>query len=161
MTAEYGIAAHWAYKENAAAGKAHPAELAIINKLNSWNTMDMGSGELLEEIKRELLKESIYVFTPQGDIVELPKGSTPIDFAYHIHTEIGNRCFGAKADGSIIALNEQLRNTQMIEILTSSTAHPHVNWLRHAKTARARSKIRHWINTHEDNLILERNIIAK
>ena len=160
-TAEYGVAAHWLYKNEAKAAEVDRRELAIINKLKNWNKHKSDSAEFLEEIKRELLEDSIYVFTPEGDVIELPRGSTPIDFAYHIHTEVGNRCVGAKADGAIIPLNSALGNTQVIEIITSSRGRPHLNWLRYAKTSRAKSKIRHWLNKHDDSLILEKNIVAR
>ncbi len=160
-TAEYGVAAHWLYKEDVRPESINYRELAIINKLKKWNRTRLSSGEFLEEIKRELLEDSIYLFTPEGDIVELPQGSTPIDFAYHIHTEVGNHCVGAKADGSIIPLNSPLSNTQVVEIITNTNGRPHLNWLRYAKTSRARSKIRYWLNKHDENLILEKNIVAR
>jgi len=162
-TAEYGIAAHWAYKEGLSEGKRppQPRDLAIITKLKSWDGMKITSSEFLDEIKRELLKDSIYVFTPKGDVVELPKGSTPIDFAYHIHTEVGHQCFAAKADGSIIPLTQELKNTQVIEVITSVKATPHLNWLRFVRTASARSKIRHWLNQHDDSIILDKSIVVK
>lgn len=161
MQAEFGVAAHWRYKSGARDGKMKVRDIALVNKLKSWDGMWNESEDFLKEIQREVLKESIYVFTPKGDIVELPKGSTAIDFAYHIHTEIGDRCIGAKANGSIVQLNQELENTQVIEILTSANARPHLNWLRNVKTARARSKIRYWLNHHDQDLILDRNIIAK
>lgn len=161
MRAEYGVAAHWRYKSDIKGGRMKLRDIALVTKLKSWDGMWNASEEFLKEIKREILRDSIYVFTPKGDIVELPTGSTAIDFAFHIHTEIGHRCIGAKADGSIIPLTQELRNTQAIEILTSANARPHLNWLRHVKTASARSKIRHWLNHHDTNLILDRNIIAK
>jgi GTP pyrophosphokinase len=160
-TAEYGVAAHWLYKEDVPTGSINYRELAIINKLKKWNRTRLSSSDFLEEIKRELLEDSIYLFTPDGDIVELPQGSTPIDFAYHIHTEVGNHCVGAKADGSIVPLNSPLSNTQVVEIITNTNGRPHLNWLRYAKTSRARSKIRNWLNKHDENLILEKNIVAR
>ncbi len=160
-TAENGIAAHWLYKKGRSKEVIKQEDLSIINKLRSWDGAKAASSEFLEEIKRELLKDTIYVFTPQGDVIELPKGSTAIDFAYHIHTEIGNHCFAAKADGIIIPLKQELKSTQVVEIVTSNNAHPHLNWLRYVKTSRARSKIRHWLNQHETGLIIDRNIIAK
>jgi GTP pyrophosphokinase len=159
-TAEYGVAAHWAYKRNFAAVRAKHDELPIINKLKQWDK-EGSSDNFLDDIKRELLKDSIYVFTPKGHIVELPKNSTAIDFAYHIHTEVGNRTVGAKADGSIIPLSKPLRNTQVIEVMTSNNGKPHVNWLKFAKTSRARQKIRHWLNKHDENLFIDKNVIAK
>ena len=160
-TAEYGVAAHWLYKHAASPENINHREVAIINKLKNWNKNKGSSGEFLDEIKRDLLEDSIYVFTPEGDVIELPQGSTPIDFAYHIHTEVGSHCVGAKADGSIIPLNSELKNTQVIEIITSNRGRPHLNWLRYAKTSRAKSKIRHWLNKHDDSLILEKNIVAR
>jgi GTP diphosphokinase / guanosine-3',5'-bis(diphosphate) 3'-diphosphatase len=161
MRAEYGVAAHWRYKANLPESSLKPTDIALINKLKSWDGLANESEEFLSDIKRDILKDSIYVFSPKGDIIELPAGSTAIDFAYHIHTEVGDRCIGAKADGNIIPLNRELKNTQAIQIMTSAKAMPHVNWLRHVKTSRARSKIRHWLNHHNENLIVDRSIIAK
>ena len=160
-TAEEGIAAHWLYKREMSGERIKPEQLTIINMLKSWDTTSVSSPDFLEEIKRELLRDSIYVFTPQGDIIELPRGATALDFAYHIHTEIGNHCMAAKADGNLIRLIEELKNTQVIEILTAPSAHPHLNWLRIVRTSRARSKIRHWLLQNEPNLIIDRNIVAK
>jgi len=159
--AEYGIASHWIYKNRIPRDRVRPKDLAIITKLKSWDGVKITSRDFMDEIKREILEDSIYLFTPNGDIIELPKGSTAIDFAYHIHTEVGHHCIGAKADGMIIPLNRELKNTQVVEILTSSKGQPHLNWLRIVKTASARSKIKQWLNKHDDNLILDKNIIAK
>ncbi|NLL24474.1 MAG: bifunctional (p)ppGpp synthetase/guanosine-3',5'-bis(diphosphate) 3'-pyrophosphohydrolase, partial [Spirochaetales bacterium] len=95
------------------------------------------------------------------NIVELPKNATALDFAYQIHTEVGNRTTGAKADGSIIPLNAPLKNTQVIEILTSPNARPHLNWLRYAQTNSARKKIRAWLNKYDENILIDKQIIAK
>ncbi len=160
-TAEMGIAAHWAYKRGQNKDRIQHADLAIISKLKSLNGKGYTSSEFLTEIKSELLRDTIYVFTPRGDIIEMPKGATALDFAYHIHTEVGNHCLGAKADGSIISLNTELKNTQVVDIMTNNTAHPHVNWLKFVKTSRAKGKIRHWLNAHDDSLIIDKNIIAK
>ena len=160
-TAEIGIAAHWFYK-NRVPGEAVKAEdLTIISMLRDWDSNRVASEEFLEEIKRELLKDSIYVFTPKGDAFELPQGSTALDFAYRVHTEVGNHTLAAKADGVIIPLRQELKNTQVVEIVTSTTARPHLNWLRFVRTHRARSKIRHWLNLNEPGLIIDRNIVAR
>ncbi len=158
-TAEYGVAAHWIYKENSKKIRSdiHP----IVNRFKKWDGAKSSSDEFLGDIRREFLRDSIYVFTPEGHIVELPKKSTAIDFAFHIHTEIGAHTIGAKADGSIIPLNQPLKNTQVIEIMTSNSAKPHVNWLRFVATTRAKNKIRHWLNQHDENLYIDKNIIAK
>ncbi len=160
-TAEFGIAAHWTYKQEFGGAKLSTDTLPIISKLKNWEQEVELTDNFLDEIKSELLKDSIYAFTPKGHIVELPTNSTPIDFAYYIHSEVGNRMIGAKADGSIIPLNQPLKNTQVVEILTSANARPHVNWLRMARTSRARQKIRNWLNKHDENLLIDKSIIAK
>ena len=161
-TAENGIAAHWLYKSRRSGDAATVTrELSIINKLRDWQGAQAASTDFLSEIKRELLRDSIYVFTPKGDIIELPRGSTPIDFAYHIHTEVGNHCMAAKANGSIVALSAELKNTQVIQVITNARARPHVGWLRTVKTTRARQKIRHWLTQENPDLIIQRNIVAQ
>ncbi len=161
-TAEYGIAAHWLYKSGGFDGKKlKNKDLPIINRIKKWDGVKSSADDFITDIRKEFLKDSIYVFTPEGHIVELPKNSTAIDFAYQIHTEIGNHCLGALADGNIIPLNKPLKNTQIVEIRTSNTAVPHVNWLRFVQTTKARNKIRHWLNKHDENLYIDKNIIAK
>jgi guanosine-3',5'-bis(diphosphate) 3'-pyrophosphohydrolase len=158
QTAEFGVAAHWVYKRG---GKVKAETLAIVKKMKSWRSQPMGSRDFLEDIKRELLKDTIYVFTPKGKVVELPKGSTAIDFSYAIHTEVGHHTIAAKADGNIIPLGEELKNTQTVEILTNPNASPHINWLRQVRTHRARSKIRHWLNHHDEHFLIDKSIVAK
>ncbi len=160
-TAEYGVAAHWLYKKGLTQNRFKPDDLAIMHRVRDLKDSRITTDEFLEEIKREILRDSIYVFTPKGDAIQLPKGSTAIDFAYHIHTEVGQHTMGAKADGAIIPLKEPLKNTQVIEVLTSPGAHPHLNWLRYARTSRARSKIRAWLNKNDENLIINQRIIAR
>ncbi|MDR1278199.1 MAG: HD domain-containing protein [Treponema sp.] len=164
--AENGIASHWLYKKGASRDLVRPVDISIVNRLRNWKTENRadeqrGSASFPEDFKRELLGDSIYVFTPQGKVIELPAGATPIDFAYSIHSAIGEHCAGAKADGSIVPLSSELRNTQVVEILTSPSAHPHLNWLRLVKTAKARSKIRTWLEQNDDSIIIEKNVVAK
>ncbi|NBK21675.1 MAG: bifunctional (p)ppGpp synthetase/guanosine-3',5'-bis(diphosphate) 3'-pyrophosphohydrolase [Spirochaetia bacterium] len=167
FTAEYGVAAHWTYKsetgsESGAWSKMDNDQFSrIISKLKTWSSEIESSESYMEDIKGELLKDTIYVFTPQGHIVELPKNATPLDFAYQIHTEVGNHTTGAKADGSIIALNAPLKNTQVIEILTSPNARPRVQWLRYVQTSSARKKIKAWLNKYDENILIDKDIIAK
>ncbi len=161
QTAEYGIAAHWLYKQGLSREQARKHDLEILNRVRDLGSVRITSNEFLEEIKREILKDSIYVFTPKGDAVQLPRGATAIDFAYHIHTEVGNHTMAAKADGSIIPLRAELKNTQVIEIVTSQNAHPKLNWLRYAHTTRTRQKIRQWLTKNDDNLILDKSIVAR
>ncbi len=158
-TAEFGVAAHWLYKNALSRRNTKNNSLPLIAKLKRLDNIT--SNEFLNDIKHEILLDSIYVFTPGGDVIELPKRATAIDFAYHIHTEVGNHCIAAKADGAIIPLGKELKNTQVIEIITSSKARPHLNWLRYTRTRSARSKIRQWLNKHDDNLIIDRSIVAK
>jgi GTP pyrophosphokinase len=165
--AEHGIASHWLYKKGGAKEAVRPADISLVSRLRDWKQIESESGfsrvseSFLDDIKRELLKDSIYVFTPQGKVIELPAGATPIDFAYHIHTAIGEHCVGAKADGAIIPLSSELQNTQVVEILTATNGRPHVNWLRTVRTAKARSKIRSWLQQNDDSIIIEKNVVAK
>jgi GTP pyrophosphokinase len=164
--AENGIASHWLYKRGSSRELVRPIDISIISRLKDWQETEPESRQtdskaFLEDIKREILKDSIYVFTPLGKVIELPAGATPIDFAYHIHSAIGEHCAGARADGSIIPLSSELQNTQVVEILTSQRAHPHINWLRIVKTAKARNKIRAWLQQNDETIIIEKNVVAK
>jgi len=161
QTAEFGIAAHWLYKQGLTRGDAKGEDLAVLNRVRALGGIRITSNEFLDEIKREILKDCIYVFTPKGDVIQLPLGATAIDFAYHIHTEIGHHTMAAKADGNIIPLRAELKNTQVIEVITSPHAHPHLNWLRYARTSRTRQKIRHWLTKNDESLILDKSIVAR
>ena len=147
--AEHGVASHWLYKRGSSRDMVLPEDISIVNKLKDWKQGDADTGEIspawLEDIKGDLLRNRVYVFTPQGKVIKLKAGATPIDFAYQIHTAVGEHCVGAKANGSIIPLSSQLKNTQVVEILTSQAAHPHFNWLQLAKSSKTRSKIRSWL----------------
>jgi GTP pyrophosphokinase len=151
--AENGIASHWLYKKGSSRDMMLQHEAGIINRLKDWKH---GGDNLLEDIKREMLKKCIYVFTPQGKIIKLPAGATPIDFAYHIHTAVGEHCIGAKANGHIIPLKSQLKNSQVVEILTNASARPHFNWLQLAKSAKTRSKIRSWLEKNDETYSSEK-----
>ena len=159
--AEYGVASHWLYKKGTSAEMPRPEDLGIVNRLKEWSAFLSAGSDFLEEIKRELLKDSIFVFTPLGDVIELPAGAGPLDFAFAIHSDVGLRCVGAKADGLIVPLDGELRNTQVVEILTSPAAHPTMNWLSLAKTNKARSKIRSWLVQSGQVVAIEKNIVAK
>ncbi|MFN3599315.1 MAG: RelA/SpoT family protein [Aquificaceae bacterium] len=138
--AEKGIAAHWAYKE----GKSIK-DNSVYAWLRSLVESVQGSKnpeELLENLKMELFGEEVFVFTPKGDLVVLPKGATPVDFAYHIHTEVGNHCAGAKVNGRIVPLNHKLQNGDMVEIITNPNKKPNQEWLSFVITSKAKSKIK-------------------
>lgn len=165
-TAEFGIAAHWKYKVSSGSQDNIGKDMSdaqfnkILHTMESWSNEIDENESFMEDIKGELLKNTICVFTPQGHIVELPSFATALDFAYKIHTEVGNHCAGAKADGSIISLDHRLKHTQVVEILTSPKAHPHLSWLRFAQTTSARKKIRAWLNKNDLNIIVDKDIIA-
>lgn len=167
--AEYGVASHWVYKvqSGSAAGSQSWVNMdsqqlsRIASKLKSWNTEIEQSESFMDEIKGELLKDTIYVFTPKGKAIELPIGSTALDFAYTIHTEVGNHTVSAKANGNIIPLGQPLQNTQVIEIVTQKNARPRITWLKYAHTTSARRKIRSWLNKYDENLLIDKNIVAK
>ena len=142
VVAEEGIAAHWAYKDGRRKLSGVEKELRWLNKLKNWkDNLDNPSG-FMEDLQKDLLMEEIYVFTPKGDVIELPIGSTSIDFAYKVHTEVGNHCIGAKANGRIIPLRRALRSCDVVEILTSKNATPSREWLDVVRTSRARHKIK-------------------
>ena len=153
--AENGIASHWLYKKGSSRDMVLSGDIDIVNKLKDWKrgtSSEPGFSPLwLEDIKNEIFKNRVYVFTPQGKVIKLPAGATPIDFAYHIHTAVGEHCIGAKANGSIIPLNSPLKNTQVVEILTSPQAHPSQNWLEIAKSSKTRSKIRSWLEKNRES----------
>jgi len=146
--AEHGVASHWLYKKGMNKDLVDIDSLTIINQLKELRKDHLTDSDFFNEIKSELLGDSIFVFTPKGEVRKLPFGSTAIDFAYSIHTHIGETITGAKADGHIIPLSKPLKNTQIIEILTNPQAHPTENQLTQVKTARARSKIRAWLTAH-------------
>ena len=149
IIAEEGISAHWAYKEGRKKLSGIEKELTWLKKLKMWKqSMDNPAG-FMEDLQKDLLEDEIYVFTPKGDVIELPIDSTPIDFAYRIHTEIGNHCFGAKVNDRIVQLRRSLHSCDVVEILTSKNATPSREWLDVLKTSHARSKIRAYFSKHE------------
>jgi len=159
--AENGIASHWLYKKGSSKDMVQAENIGVVNRLKEWkqNNQTQGgapgagefSGTWLEEIKREILQSWIYVLTPLGRVIKLPSGATPIDFAYTVHTAVGERCIGAKVNGSIVPLSSELKNTQVVEILTSSSARPHQGWLETVKTSKARSRIRAWLEQNDSS----------
>ncbi len=146
--AELGIAAHWRYKEHAKRDAAFEAKIAWLRSLMDWRQEVTDAWEFIDSLKSDVFQDRVYTFTPKGDIIDLPAGSTPIDFAYHIHTEVGHRCRGAKVNGKIVSLDYQLQNGDQVEILTAKHGGPSRDWLNphlgYIKTSRARQKIRQW-----------------
>ncbi|MBX3330512.1 MAG: bifunctional (p)ppGpp synthetase/guanosine-3',5'-bis(diphosphate) 3'-pyrophosphohydrolase [Nitrospira sp.] len=153
--AEYGIAAHWKYKEQ---GKVHDKDSKAFGWLRQfieWQQDLPDNRQFMDSVKLELFHDVVYVFTPKGTVKELPKGATPIDFAYAIHTEVGDHCVGAKVNGKIVPLKHELTSGDTIEILTSPNQTPHKDWLKFVRTSRAKTKIKHWIKAEEQKRSLE------
>ena len=154
-TAEYGIAAHWLYKDKDGEKPDElDRQLGWFRQLLELQQDAASPEEFLEFLKIDLYQDEIFVFTPQGDVKRLPKGATAIDFAFHVHTEVGLRCQGSRVNGRIAPLHRALKNGDTIEILTGPSARPSRDWLNHVHTARARHKIKQWIN-HEEERVQE------
>ena len=143
--AEHGVASHWLYKKGMNHDKVDVNSLAIFNQLQNLKKEDLSNERFFAELKGELLGDEIYVFTPKGDVIQLPQGSCAIDFAYRVHSGVGEKIIGAKADGKIIPITAPLQNTQIIEIITNPQAHPTENQLKIVKTSKARQKIHAWL----------------
>jgi GTP pyrophosphokinase len=141
--AEYGIAAHWGYKE-----KAAPGDVAWLQRIVDWQSETSNPAEFLETLKLDLEQDEVFVFTPKGDVVTLPFGATPVDFAYSIHTDVGHRCIGARVNGRLTPLDSQLHSGDTVEVFTSKvpSAGPSRDWLKIVVTPRARNKIRQWFS---------------
>lgn len=145
---ELGVAAHWRYKEGGKSDAKFDEKVAWLRQILAWKDEVSDSGDLLEQFKSELFQDKVYVLTPQGKVIDLPKGATPIDFAYTVHTDLGHRTRGAKVNGSIVPLNTKLQNGQRVEILTSKLGSPSRDWLNASlgflQSPSARAKVRHW-----------------
>lgn len=154
--AEYGIAAHWKYKE---AGNSHTAissddeKFTWLRQLLDWQNELKDAQEYLSDVKNNLFDEEVYAFTPNGDVIPLNRGATPIDFAYRIHTEVGNHCAGAKVNGRMVPLDTQLHNGDIVKIITQKNSHPNLDWLNFVVSTGARNRIRQWYKTfhHDEN----------
>ncbi|MFH1626308.1 MAG: TGS domain-containing protein, partial [Pseudomonadota bacterium] len=147
--AEEGIAAHWKYKEEKDIGEKVDREFGWLRQILEWQQDMRDPGEFLESVRVDLFPEEVYVFTPKGEVKEFPRGATPLDFAYSIHTDVGHQCMGAKVNGKIVPLKYELRNGDTVDILTSSNQHPSIDWLNIVRTSRAKAKIRQWLKTNE------------
>jgi GTP pyrophosphokinase len=150
-TAEYGIAAHWRYKETprqspVSAGTVEVDEMAWMRQLLDWQREAADPGDFLESLRFDLARQEIFVFTPKGDVITLPSGSTPVDLAYAVHTEVGNRCIGSRVNGRLVALERKLESGDVVEIFTSKaeTAGPSRDWLAFVASPRAKTKIKQW-----------------
>ncbi len=161
--AEAGIAAHWKYKEGKGYDERDVKRFAWLRQLLEWQQELQDSQEFMNTVKVELFPEEVYVFTPNGDVKGFPKGATPIDFAYSVHTDIGHRCVGAKVNGKLVPLKYELKTGDIVEVVTSPHHTPSKDWLKIVKSTRARNKIRVWIKTEERkrSIVLGREICEK
>ena len=165
--AEYGIAAHWVYKEKGDQDDHYQQRINWLRKLMEWRQDVEDAEEFVKGVKTDVFEDRVYVFTPRGDIIDLPVGATPIDFAYMVHTEVGNRCRGAKVNGKLVSLDYRLKTGDQVEILTTKHGGPSRDWLNPhlglVNTQRARSKIRQWFKrqNREQNLAQGREILDK
>ena len=156
-TAEYGIAAHWRYKEGRKDVEDFERKLTWLRQLLEWQKDLQDASEFMEHLKIDLFEDEVFVFTPQGDVVSLPRGASPIDFAFSIHTEVGFNCVGAKVNGKMKTLGYRLQNGDIVEVITSKTnTGPSRDWLKYVKTSRARSKIKRYFRKLEQEQIAER-----
>lgn len=169
--AELGVCAHWKYKEGAKGQgiSAYDHKIAWLRQVLEWQD-ELGEasvGDLVSQLKEEIVDERVYVFTPEGDVVDLQNGATPIDFAYHVHTEVGDRCRGAKVNGRIVPLNYTLNTGECVSILTAKSGGPSRDWLNpnlnYVKTSRAKTKIQHWfkLQDREQNIIYGRQVLDR
>ena len=165
--AEYGIAAHWKYKETGSSShaplSADDEKFTWLRQLLDWQNDLKDAQEFLENVKGNLFDEEVYVFTPEGDVIPLSRGATPVDFAYRIHTEVGNHCCGAKANDRIVTLDTPLKNGDIVEILTQKNSHPSLDWLNFVVTAGARNRIRQWYkrSNRDENITRGRDLLEK
>lgn len=168
--AELGVAAHWKYKEGGGLGSGVEQRINWLRKLLAWRDDMVESGALLDEFRKQVFEDRVYVFTPRGEVVDLPTGATPLDFAYQVHTMVGHRCIGAKVDGRIVPYTYKLKTGEQVEIITQKEPNPSRDWINadngYLKTSRARSKVINWFrkvdydkNVQAGDDILEREVL--
>ncbi len=166
-SAEYGIAAHWRYKEGSPRDEHYERRIMWLRQLMEWMQEVEDASEFVDSMKTDVFSDRVYVFTPNGDIIDLPAGATPIDFAYHVHTEVGHRCRGAKINGRLVPLEYVLKTGDQVEILTAKRGGPSRDWLNQnlklINTNRARSKVRHWFKRqdHDQNIVSGKNLLDR
>lgn len=163
-TAEYGIAAHWKYKEGIGSPANSDLKLTWLREIIDWQGNTSDAEEFMEGFKIDLYSDEVFVFTPKGNVINLPSAATPIDFAYRIHTDIGNRCVGAKVDGKMVPLDYHLKTGEIVDIITSSVAKgPSIDWINIAKSTQAKSKIRAWFkkDKRQENIDKGKEILEK
>lgn len=166
--ADVGIAAHWRYKSQTRHDDAYERKIQWLRSVIDWQAQEQAGGsDFLATVKEDLFKDRVYVFTPKGDVIDLPAGSTPVDFAYRIHTEVGHRCRGAKVRGKLVGLDYQLQSGDQVEITTTKRGGPSRDWLNphlgYVKTQRARNKIRQWfrLQARDENIAAGRDLLDR
>jgi len=161
--ADEGIAAHWKYKEGKAFAEAEDKRFTWLRQLLEWQRDLKDDAEFIESVKVDLFPHEVYIFTPKGAVKQFPLGATPIDFAYSIHSDVGNHCVGARINSKIVPLKYELRSGDTVEILTSPNQKPSKDWLKFVKTSRAKTKIRQWFTTEEreKSIALGKEILEK
>lgn len=162
-TAEYGLAAHWRYKEGRKGDRHFEEKLSWLRQFMEWQGELRDNNEYIETLKVDLFDDEVLVFTPKGDVIDLPMGSCPLDFAYRIHTDIGNRTVGARVNGKIVTLDHQLTTGDIVEVLTQKGAAPSRDWLKIVKSSQARTKIRQWFKKagREENIEKGRELLVR
>ena len=153
--AEEGIAAHWKYKDGAPVSARDEQRLAWLRQVVEWQQDITDAGEFLSSLKVDLYPEEVYTFTPKGKVVVLPRDASPVDFAYNVHTQVGDTCIGAKVNGRIVPLRYKLKNGDVVEVMTQPGHSPSRDWLQFVKSPRARNKIKHWLNLHQRERAIE------
>ena len=161
--AEYGIAAHWRYKEGKSGDDNFDKKVEWLRHMLEWQKEMQDGRQLLESIKTDLFEDKIFVFTPKGDVFELPSGSGPIDFAYRVHTQVGHTCVGAKVNGRLVPLDYKLKNGDIVEVIVSKGRGPNRDWLKLVKTEQAKNKIRQWFRkeSRDENIQLGKSLLEK
>ncbi len=162
-TSEYGIAAHWKYKEKPKDDMEFDEKLSWLRQLLEWS-QDFGDAhDFMEHLKIDLFTDEVFVFTPKGDVIDLPAGSIPLDFAYRIHTDIGHRCIGAKVSGRLVPLNYKLKTGDIVEVMTAKQGTPSRDWIKMVKSSPAKSKIRSWFKKEkrEENIVKGKEILER
>src|SRR5215470_17264608 len=163
LIAEQGIAAHWKYKEGRVGAQADDANFLWLRQLVEWQNEIKDPRVFMHSLKIDLYPDEVYTFTPRGDVFAFPRGATPLDFAYRIHTDVGHRCVGARVNGKLVPLRTPLKNGDILEILTAPNQTPSREWVNMVVTSRAKHKIRHWLNTEQKHrsIDLGRKLIEK
>lgn len=162
-TAEYGIAAHWIYKEGKITDEKFEEKMTWLRQLMEWQGEQKDAKEFMESLKIDFFSDRVYVFTPKGDVVELPAGSVPIDFAYRIHSDVGHQCVGAKVNGKIVPLDYTLKTGDIVEVLTYKSSGPSRDWLNLVQTSQAKNRIRQWFRKEQrdDNIVKGKELLER